>query len=83
MAPWMRPAGSAGLRKKGEIGFASIRGGDIAGEHTVIFAGSGERVELTHRVSDRSIFAAGAIHAARWLADRGAGRYTMSDALGL
>ena len=83
MAPCVRPAGSAGLRKKGEIGFASVRGGDIAGEHTVIFAGSGERVELTHRVSDRSIFAGGAIHAARWLATRGAGRYTMSDALDL
>jgi len=83
MAPCVRPAGSAGLRKKGEIGFASVRGGDIAGEHTVIFAGSGERVELTHRVSDRSIFAGGAIHAARWLATRSAGRYTMSDALGL
>ncbi len=81
--PSVRPAGGNGLRKKGEIGYASIRGGDIAGEHTVIFAGSGERVELTHRVSDRSIFAGGAIHAARWLATRGAGRYTMSDALDL
>ena len=81
--PHVRPAGSAELRKKGEIGYSSIRGGDIAGEHTVIFAGSGERVELAHRVSNRSTFAVGAIHAACWLAARSSGRYDMSDALGL
>lgn len=81
--PHVRPAGSAELRKKGEIGYSSIRGGDIAGEHTVIFAGSGERVELAHRVSNRSTFAIGAIRAACWLAARSSGRYEMSDALGL
>jgi 4-hydroxy-tetrahydrodipicolinate reductase len=81
--PRVRPAGTGELRERGEIGFASIRAGEIAGEHTLLFAGGGERVELVHRVSDRSTFAAGAIRAARWLASQPAGRYAMADALGL
>ncbi len=83
LKPRVRPAGTGELRERGEIGFASIRAGEIAGEHTVLFAGDGERVELVHRVSDRSTFAAGAIRAARWLASQPAGRYAMADALGL
>jgi 4-hydroxy-tetrahydrodipicolinate reductase len=68
-------------RRKGEIGFAVVRGGDIVGEHTVIFAGTGEQLLLGHRVSDRSIFARGALDAAAWLADRSAGRYVMRDVI--
>ena len=81
--PTLRRAGHSGARRPGEIGIASLRAGDIAGEHTVLFAASGERLELTHRVSDRSIFATGAITAARWLSAQPAGRYRMIDALGL
>ncbi|HHQ42575.1 MAG TPA: 4-hydroxy-tetrahydrodipicolinate reductase, partial [Chromatiales bacterium] len=65
------------------IGFATIRGGDIVGEHTVLFAGTGERVEITHRASSRSTFARGAVRAAVWLAARGPGLYDMQDVLGL
>ena len=68
-------------RKKGEIGFAVVRGGDIVGEHTVIFAGSGEQLVLGHRATDRSIFARGALDAASWLAGKNAGRYTMRDVI--
>jgi 4-hydroxy-tetrahydrodipicolinate reductase len=68
-------------RKEGEIGFASLRGGDLAGEHTVIFAGSGEQLTLGHRVTDRAVFARGAIEAAVWLAQQPPGRYTMRDIL--
>jgi 4-hydroxy-tetrahydrodipicolinate reductase len=68
-------------RKKGEIGFAVVRGGDIVGEHTVIFAGSGEQLVLGHRATDRSIFARGALDAASWLAARPAGRYSMRDVI--
>ena len=71
------------LRMKGEIGYASIRGGDIVGEHTVMFAGLGERIELTHKASDRKIFARGALKAAFWLNDKPAGKlYSMKDLLG-
>lgn len=70
-------------RKEGELGIFGVRGGDVAGEHTVYLFLEGERVELTHRATDRRIFAAGALRAARWLHDRPAGRYTMRDVLGL
>lgn len=74
--------GRTGVRPAGEIGFSVIRGGDIAGEHTVHFCGPGERIELTHKASSRDTFASGAINAARWLAGQTAGLYTMNDVLG-
>jgi len=75
--------GLTGERGVGEIGFQTLRGGDIVGEHTVMFAGEGERIELTHRASSRETFARGALRAAHWLADQPAGRYDMEDVLGL
>jgi 4-hydroxy-tetrahydrodipicolinate reductase len=72
-----------GARREGSIGFASIRGGDIAGDHTVLFAGPGERIELTHRAHDRMTFAYGALRAASWLRAAGPGLYSMEDVLGL
>ena len=75
--------GHTGARKSGTIGFSTIRGGDIAGEHTVMFIGDSERIEITHRAGDRRIFADGAIKAAQWLATRPPGLYTMRDVLGL
>jgi 4-hydroxy-tetrahydrodipicolinate reductase len=77
------PVRRAGPRNSGEIGFAVVRAGDIAGEHTVLFAGQGERLELTHRAGTREAFAAGALRAARWLAtpDRRPGLYNMHDVL--
>jgi 4-hydroxy-tetrahydrodipicolinate reductase len=75
--------GITGARGAGAIGFASLRGGSVAGDHQVIFAGEGERVELGHRAESRAIFAKGAILAALWLAGKPAGRYTMADVLGL
>ena len=75
--------GQAGARRAGEIGFASLRGGQVVGEHTVLFAGTSEHVALTHRAFDRGVFAGGAIRAAWWLAGRGAGLYGMADVLGL
>ena len=74
--------GGAGPRREGSIGFASLRGGDIVGEHTVMYAGPGERLELTHRAHDRMTFAYGALRAAEWLRGRAAGRYSMGDVLG-
>jgi len=77
-------AGDVGPRGKNEIGVHSVRGGDVVGEHTVLFAGMGERLELTHRSSNRETFAAGALRAAGWLAARKPGRiYDMEDVLGL
>jgi 4-hydroxy-tetrahydrodipicolinate reductase len=76
-------AGLVGARAEGTIGFASLRGGSVAGDHQVIFAGTGERVEIGHRAEDRTIFAKGAITAALWLADKPAGRYQMAEVLGL
>ena len=70
-------------REPGTIGYASIRGGSIAGEHVVILATEGERIELGHRAENRSIFARGAVKAALWLAGKPAARYTMKDVLGL
>jgi 4-hydroxy-tetrahydrodipicolinate reductase len=75
--------GHTGARRAGDIGFASLRGGSVAGDHTVIFAGDGERVELTHRADDRAVFARGAIKAALWAHGRKAGLYSMADVLGL
>jgi 4-hydroxy-tetrahydrodipicolinate reductase len=71
--------GRAGPRRQGEIGYAVLRGGDIVGEHTVLFAGAGEELRLSHRASERAIFARGALRAARWLAGQPPGRYGMSD----
>ncbi len=70
-------------RTPGSIGFASLRGGSAAGDHTVLLAGDGERIELTHRAESRIIFARGALKAAVWLTGKPAGRYTMDDVLGL
>lgn len=72
-------AGRIGPRRPGEIGFAVVRGGDIVGEHTVLFAGAGEELRLSHRASDRAIFARGALRAALWLRGQPPGRYGMSD----
>ena len=75
--------GVTGERDPSTIGFAVLRGGDCVGEHTVVFAGIGERVEVTHRATSRNTFAAGALRAARFLAGRGPGLYGMSDVLAL
>ena len=75
--------GHTGARDGRAIGFATVRGGDIVGEHTVMFAGEGERLELTIRSSSRSTYAQGALRAARWLAARSPGLYDMQDVLGL
>ncbi len=75
--------GLVGERKAGEIGMHSLRGGDVVGDHTVIFAALGERLELSHKASDRVIFARGALRAAQWAAGRPAGLYDMQDVLGL
>lgn len=76
-------AGLTGARTEGTIGMASLRGGSVIGDHSVVFAGEGERIELNHRGEDRTIFARGAVKAALWLADRPPGRYRMGDVLGL
>jgi 4-hydroxy-tetrahydrodipicolinate reductase len=75
--------GDVGPRREGDIGFASLRGGDVVGEHKVIFAGPGERIELAHIATDRGIFARGAVRAALWGRGRGPGLYSMADVLGL
>jgi 4-hydroxy-tetrahydrodipicolinate reductase len=75
--------GITGAREPGRIGLASLRGGTVAGDHQVIFAAEGERIELGHRAESRAIFARGAIEAALWLSSRPPGRYTMADVLGL
>lgn len=75
--------GITGERRRGDIGYAAIRGGNVAGEHSVIFAANDERVELTHKATDRTIFARGALTAARWLSDKQPGLYGMADVLGL
>jgi 4-hydroxy-tetrahydrodipicolinate reductase len=74
----VNPRGDA-VRRPGDIGFAVVRGGDIVGEHSVLFAGPGETLTLTHRASDRGIFARGALKAAAWLAAQPAGLYSMRD----
>ena len=75
--------GLSGPRKIGDIGFAVTRGGDVVGDHTVLFAGDGERIELTHKASNRGIYSKGAVRAARWAAAQSPGLYTMADVLGL
>jgi 4-hydroxy-tetrahydrodipicolinate reductase len=75
--------GDTGERPSGQIGFHAVRGGDIVGEHTVLFAGSGERVELVVRSQSRMTYASGAVRAAKWLGKRPAGVYDMADVLGL
>ena len=75
--------GAGAARPRGAIGFSVFRGGDVVGDHTVTFAGAGERIELTHRASDRLAFARGAVQAARWLIGRPPGLYSMQDVLGL
>ena len=75
--------GHTGPRQPGAIGFAALRGGQIVGEHTLIFAAATEQIALTHRAFDRRSFAAGAVRAARWLAARPAGLYSMMDVLGM
>jgi 4-hydroxy-tetrahydrodipicolinate reductase len=75
--------GETGARRSGDIGFASLRGGSVTGDHSVIFAGSMERIELTHRAEDRTMFAQGAVKAALWARDKQPGLYTMTDVLGL
>ncbi len=75
--------GLTGARPPGSIGFAVLRGGDVVGDHTVCFAGEGERIELTHRATDRRIYARGAVRAACWTKGRPPGLYGMADVLGL
>jgi len=75
--------GDTGERPKKQIGFHAVRGGDIVGEHTVLFAGPGERVEITVRSQSRATYAAGAVRAAKWLKGKPAGLYDMFDVLGL
>jgi 4-hydroxy-tetrahydrodipicolinate reductase len=75
--------GHTGARPEGDIGFASLRGGSVVGDHTVIFAGDGERIELTHRAESRDNFAHGAVRAALWAHDKKPGLYSMTDVLGL
>jgi 4-hydroxy-tetrahydrodipicolinate reductase len=75
--------GVTGERSPSTIGFATVRGGDIVGDHTVLFAGTGERLEITHKASSRATFALGALRAARFLAQRGKGLFDMQDVLGL
>jgi 4-hydroxy-tetrahydrodipicolinate reductase len=75
--------GITGARTSTEVGIHSLRGGDVVGDHTVIFAGLGERLELTHKASDRAIFARGALRAAQWVVKQKPGVYDMQDVLGL
>ncbi len=79
---WARE-GQVGARPMGEIGFATLRGGDVVGDHTVIFAADGERIELGHKASSRVVFARGAVRAALWTNGHAAGLYSMRDVLGL
>ena len=75
--------GHTGARRAGDIGFATLRGGTVVGDHTVMFAGAGERIELTHKAEDRSVFAQGALKAALWSKGQKPGLYSMADVLGL
>lgn len=75
--------GAIGARQPGTIGFAVLRGGDVVGDHTITFAGEGERLELTHKASSRAIYSKGAVRAARWAAAQKPGLYGMQDVLGL
>lgn len=73
--------GKPGARPRGEIGMHAVRGGDVIGDHTVMLLGQGERIELTHKASNRDLFARGAVRAALWLAGKAPGRYRLSDVL--
>jgi 4-hydroxy-tetrahydrodipicolinate reductase len=75
--------GMTGARREGAIGFATLRGGSVVGDHTVMFAGPSERIELSHRAESRDIFARGAVRAALWAMDKKPGLYSMNDVLGL
>ena len=75
--------GQTGVRDRATIGFSTVRGGDVVGDHTVLFASNGERLEITHKASSRQAFARGAVRAAAWLVGQPAGRYDMQDVLGL
>jgi 4-hydroxy-tetrahydrodipicolinate reductase len=75
--------GHTGARERGSIGFATLRGGNVVGEHTVIFAGENERIEITHKATDRGIFARGAVKAALWARNQPPGLYSIADMLGL
>ncbi len=75
--------GQTGERRRGDIGFAALRGGNVVGEHSVIFAADGERIEIAHRATDRGIFARGAVKAGLWARDKDPGLYSMVDVLGL
>lgn len=75
--------GHTGPRKRGDIGFAALRGGSVVGDHTVIFAADGERIEITHKADDRGIFARGAVKAAVWGKGKAPGLYSMMDVLGI
>jgi 4-hydroxy-tetrahydrodipicolinate reductase len=79
----MSRQGHTGARRAGDIGFAALRGGTVVGEHTVIFSGPAERIELVHKAEDRMIFASGALHAALWARGQKPGLYSMADVLGL
>jgi 4-hydroxy-tetrahydrodipicolinate reductase len=76
-------SGQVGARTDGEVGVMTLRGGDVVGEHTLVLAGAGERVELTHRATDRAIFARGAVRAAVWAAAQAPGRYDMTHVMGV
>jgi len=76
-------SGQVGARPTDEIGVMALRGGDVVGEHTLYLVGEGERIELTHRATDRSIFARGAVRAAHWVVGRPAGLYDMADVMGI
>ena len=76
-------SGQVGARSPSEIGVMTLRGGDVVGEHTLLLAGEGERVELSHRATDRHIFARGAVRAAQWVASQEPGRYDMNDVMGI
>jgi 4-hydroxy-tetrahydrodipicolinate reductase len=83
-AVWQKSRdGYTGARKAGDIGFATLRGGDVVGDHTVIFAADGERIEISHKASSRQVFVKGAVRAARWAIGRPPGLYAMKDVLGL
>jgi 4-hydroxy-tetrahydrodipicolinate reductase len=75
--------GHTGARCRGDIGFAALRGGTVVGDHTVVFAGTAERIELVHKAEDRMIFARGALKAALWARGQKPGLYSMADVLGL
>ncbi|MCB5196251.1 4-hydroxy-tetrahydrodipicolinate reductase [Deefgea salmonis] len=82
IAVWSRE-GITGPREDGKIGFATLRGGDVIGDHTVVFAGEGERIEITHKASNRTIYAQGSLRAARFLQHKATGLYDMQEVLGL